>query len=131
MVDKVTVIRYSFAGEKFEILVKPDPALEYRLGKRKDISSILVSDEIYSDSNKGTRASTEKLQKAFKTTDPTAIIERIVQKGDLNLTTDQRRKMTSEKQKQVCTRFWCWNGRRSSSRIKPSKRYFRVCLVVC
>ncbi|KAG2473122.1 MAG: RNA-associated protein [Nitrosopumilales archaeon] len=101
MVDKVTVIRYSFAGEKFEILVKPDPALEYRLGKRKDISSILVSDEIYSDSNKGTRASTEKLQKAFKTTDQTAIIEIIVQKGDLNLTTDQRRKMTSEKQKQV------------------------------
>ena len=101
MVDKVTVIRYSFEGEKFEILVKPDPALEYRLGKRKDISSILVSDEIYSDSNKGTRASTEKLQKAFKTTDQTAIIERIVQKGDLNLTTDQRRKMTSEKQKQV------------------------------
>ncbi len=80
MVDKVTVIRYSFAGEKFEILVKPDPALEYRLGKRKDISSILVSDEIYSDSNKGTRASTEKLQKAFKTTDQTAIIEIIVQK---------------------------------------------------
>ncbi len=101
MVDKVTVIRYSFEGEKFEILVKPDPALEYRLGKRKDISSILVSDEIYSDSNKGTRASTEKLQKAFKTTDPTAIIERIVQKGDLNLTTDQRRKMILEKQKQV------------------------------
>ncbi len=101
MVDKVTVIRYTFEGEKFEILVKPDPALEYRLGKRKDISSILVSDEIYSNSNKGTRASTEKLQKAFKTTDPTAIIERIVQKGDLNLTTDQRRKMTSEKQKQV------------------------------
>ncbi len=101
MVDKVTVIRYSFEGEKFEILVKPDPALEYRLGKRKDISSILVSDEIYSDSNKGTRASTEKLQKAFKTTDQTAIIERIVQKGDLNLTTDQRRKMILEKQKQV------------------------------
>ena len=101
MVDKVTVIRYTFEGEKFEILVKPDPALEYRLGKRKDISSILVSDEIYSNSNKGTRASTEKLQKAFKTTDQTAIIEIIVQKGDLNLTTDQRRKMTSEKQKQV------------------------------
>jgi len=43
----------------------------------------------------------KKLQKAFKTTDQTAIIEIIVQKGDLNLTTDQRRKMTSEKQKQV------------------------------
>ena len=101
MVDKVTVVRYSYAGEKFEILVKPDPALEYKLGKRKDISTILVSDEIYSDSSKGTRASTEKLLKAFKTEDTTAIAERILQKGDLNLTTDQRRKMTQEKRKQI------------------------------
>ena len=101
MVDKVTVVRYSFEGEKFEILVKPDPALEYKLGKRKDISSILVSDEIYTDSSKGTRASSEKLLKAFKTEDVTAIAERIVKKGELNLTTDQRRKMTSEKRKQI------------------------------
>ena len=101
MVDKVTVVRYSFEGEKFEILVKPDPALEYKLGKRKDISSILVSDEIYSDSSKGTRVSSEKLLKAFKTEDATAIAERIMQKGELNLTTDQRRKMTSEKRKQI------------------------------
>ncbi len=101
MVDKASVVRYSFEGEKFEILVKPDPALEYKLGKRKDISPILVSDEIYSDSSKGTRASTEKLLKAFKTEDTTAIAEKILQKGDLNLTTDQRRKMIEEKRKQI------------------------------
>jgi ribosome maturation protein SDO1 len=101
MVDKPSVVRYSFEGEKFEILVKPDPALEFKLGKRKDISSILVSDEIYTDSNKGTRASTEKLLKAFKTEDTTAIAEKILKKGDLNLTTDQRRKMISEKRKQI------------------------------
>ena len=103
MVDKASIVRYSFEGEKFEILVKPDPALEYKLGKRKDISAILVSDEIYSDSGKGTRASTEKLLKAFKTEDPTAIAEKILQKGDLNLTTDQRRKMIAEKRKQIVT----------------------------
>lgn len=103
MVDKVSVVRYSFEGEKFEILVKPDPALEYKLGKRKDISSILVSDEIYTDSSKGTRASSEKLLKAFKTEDTTAIAEKIIQKGDLNLTTDQRRKMILEKKKQIVT----------------------------
>jgi len=101
MIDKLTVIRFSVEGEKFELLVKPDPALEYKLGKRKDISTILVSEEIYSDSNKGTRASTEKLMKAFKTTDPAAIATIILQKGDLNLTTDQRRKMVSEKRKQI------------------------------
>jgi ribosome maturation protein SDO1 len=103
MIDKASIVRYSFEGEKFEILVKPDPALEYKLGKRKDISSILVSDEIYSDSSKGTRASTEKLLKAFKTEDTTAIAEKILQKGDLNLTTDQRRKMIEEKRKQIVT----------------------------
>ena len=91
--DKVTVVRLAVEGEKFEILVKPDPALEYKLGKRKEISGVLVSDEVYSDSGKGTRASTEKLMKAFKTTDPTTIAALILQKGDLNLTTDQRRKM--------------------------------------
>jgi large subunit ribosomal protein L18e len=54
MVD-VTVVRYSFEGEKFEILVKPDPALDYKLGKKKDLSSVLVSDDIYTDSSKGTK----------------------------------------------------------------------------
>ncbi len=100
MVD-VTVVKFSFEGEKFEILVKPDLALDYKLGKKKDLSSILVSDEIYTDSSKGTRASTEKLLKAFKTDDATAIAEKILQKGDLNLTTDQRRKMIEQKRKQI------------------------------
>ncbi|MCZ6581926.1 MAG: ribosome assembly factor SBDS [Thaumarchaeota archaeon] len=101
MTDKVTVVRFSIEGEKFEILVKPDPALEYKLGKRKDISSVLVSEEIYSDSSKGTRVSLEKLTKAFKTNDQTIIAEKILQKGELNLTTDQRRRMVTEKRKQI------------------------------
>ena len=97
----VTVVRFSFEGEKFEILVKPDPALDYKLGKKKDISSVLVSDEIYTDSNKGTKPSTEKLLKAFKTENATEIAQKILEKGDLNLTTDQRRKMIEEKKKQI------------------------------
>jgi len=97
----VTVVRYSFEGEKFEILVKPDPALEYKMGKKKDLSSILISDEIYIDSGKGTRASSEKLLKIFKTDDPSIIAEKIMQKGELNLTTDQRRKMIEGKRKQI------------------------------
>ena len=100
MVD-VTVVRYSFEGEKFEILVKPDPALDYKLGKKKDVSAVLVSDEIYTDSGKGTKPGNEKLLKAFKTDDQTEIAQIILQKGDLNLTTDQRRKMIDEKKKQI------------------------------
>ena len=103
MPDKLTAVKYTFEGEKFEILVKPDPALDYKLGKIKDVSSVLVSEEIYQNSSKGTRAPSEKLQKAFQTEDPLIIAEKILQKGDLNLTTDQRRKMTAEKRKKIIT----------------------------
>lgn len=98
-----TVARHSHEGEKFEILVKPDPALEYKTGKRRDLSSVLVSDEIYTDAGKGTRASSEKMIKAFGTDDQAAVAEAIMKKGTLNLTTAQRRKMVEEKRKQIIT----------------------------
>ena len=98
---KFTIVRLTLDGDKFELLVKPDPALEYKLGRRTDISSVLVSDEIYSDANKGSRASSEKLTKHFKTTDATEVAKQIIARGELNLTTDQRRKMVEEKRKQI------------------------------
>ena len=101
MLDKSTIVRLSAGNEKFEILVKPDPALEYKLGKKMDISNIMISDEIYSDASKGTKSSTEKLMKAFKTTDQFEIAKQIMAKGDLNLNTDQRRKMIEEKKRQI------------------------------
>ena len=101
MADKSTIVRYSAGNDKFEILVKPDPALEYKLNKKMDISNIMISDEIYSDANKGTRCSSEKLMKHFKTTDQLEIAKQIMDKGDLNLNTDQRRKMIEEKKRQI------------------------------
>ena len=98
---KYTVIRLNLDGNKFELLVKPDPALEYKLGKRTDLSSVLISDEIYSDANKGSRVGVEKLVKYFNTTDPTEISKQILSRGELSLTTEQRRKMVEEKRKQI------------------------------
>ncbi len=99
--SKVTTVKLIIGTDRFEILVKPDPALEYKLGKRSDLSSILVSDEIYSDANKGSRISIDKLNKHFKTTDSNEIIKQILLRGELHLTTDQRRKMVDEKRKQI------------------------------
>jgi ribosome maturation protein SDO1 len=99
--SKSTTVRLNVGNDKFEILVKPDLALEYKLGKRNDLSSVLISDEIYSDANKGSRISTDKLNKHFKTTNSNEVIKQILLKGELNLTTDQRRKMVEEKRKQI------------------------------
>jgi len=101
MSQKYTVARITREGEHFEILVKPDQAFEFRLGKRQAVSEVLVTDTVFTDANKGLRASEEKLQKAFGTTDPLKIAEIILRKGTLQLTTEQRRKLIEEKKKQI------------------------------
>jgi ribosome maturation protein SDO1 len=101
MSDKYTTARISKGGEKFEILVKPDPALDYKMGKLIPVSQMLVIDEIYADSSKGTHASDEKLQKSFGTTDPLAVAEEIMKHGELQLTTEQRRQLVEDKRKQI------------------------------
>jgi ribosome maturation protein SDO1 len=101
MTDKFTVVRLTVEGDKFELLVKPDPALDYKLGKRTDISNILVAEEIFSDANKGSRASSEKLMKHFKTADAIEVAKQIMSRGELNLNTEQRRRMVEEKRKQI------------------------------
>jgi len=101
MSEKYTTARITSSGEKFEILVKPTFALDYKLGRPVSISQILLIEEIYSDASKGTRASAEKLQKCFGTTDVAKISEEIMRHGELQLTTDQRRQLVEDKRKQI------------------------------
>lgn len=101
MSDKYTVARMTKDNEHFEVLVKPQKALDYRMGKVAGITEVLAAETIYSDANKGTRASEENLQKAFGTTDSLKIAESILTKGTLQLTTEQRRKMTEDKRRQI------------------------------
>ena len=101
MSQKHTVARITREGERFEILVKPDPAFEYRLGKRHSVSEVLVTETIFTDANKGLRTSEEKLRKAFGTTDPLKIAEIILKRGILQLTAEQKRKLIEDKRRQI------------------------------
>ncbi len=101
MSDKYTVARMTKDNEHFEILVKPQKALDYRMGKISGMTEILAAETIFADANKGTRASEENLRKAFGTVDSLKIAETILTKGTLQLTTEQRRKMTEDKRKQI------------------------------
>jgi ribosome maturation protein SDO1 len=98
---KFSVVRLTDGQDHFEILVRPDPALDFKFGKNVEISQIVGVDEIYSDASKGLRVPAEKLNKHFKTSDFLQIAEIILRKGDLNLTTDQRRRLVEEKRRQI------------------------------
>jgi len=101
MSEKFTVARLTRENEHFEILIKPQKALDYRNGKLSSITEVLVADIIFSDANKGTKVSEESMRKAFKTVDTLIIADEILKKGTLQLTTDQRRKMVEDKRKQI------------------------------
>ena len=101
MSGRYTIARINRDGEHFEILVKPQPALNYRLDKISSISEVLVADTIFTDANKGTKAGEDKLRSAFKTVDAKEAATIILRKGTLQLTTDQRRQLTTEKRKQI------------------------------
>jgi ribosome maturation protein SDO1 len=101
MSEKYTVARISKDNEHFELLVKPQKALDYRTGKIAAITEALVTETIFSDANKGTKVSEEQLRKAFGTTEPLKVAEKILREGTLQLTTEQRRKMIEDKRKQI------------------------------
>ena len=97
------ISRLSVGGDRFEILVFADAALEHKLGKRKDISKVLAIDQIYTDSKKGLRAPNEKLLSRLGTADVLKAAAIILDKGELLLTVEQRRGLIEEKRKQIVT----------------------------
>jgi ribosome maturation protein SDO1 len=101
MSEKFTIARLTKDNEHFEVLVKPQKALDYRNGKISSITEVLAAETIFSDANKGTRVSEEQLRKAFGITDTLKIADSILKKGMLQLTTEQRRKMVEDKRKQI------------------------------
>ncbi len=101
MGEKYTTARITKDNEHFEILVKPEKALDYRMGKVASITEVLVTETIFSDANKGTKVGEESVRKAFGTTDTLKVADIILKSGTLQLTTEQRRKMVEDKRKQI------------------------------
>lgn len=101
MSEKYTIARMTKENDHFEVLVKPQKALDYRAGKIAAITEVLVAETIFSDANKGTKASEESIRKAFGMIDPLKVAETILKKGTMQLTTDQRRKMVEDKRRQI------------------------------
>ena len=99
--SKFTTVRLIVGGEHFEIIVNPDSALSFKQGKDVEPSQVIVMDEVFSDSNKGLRVSMEKLKKYFETDDEATAAIEVLKRGELNLTQEQRKRLTEEKRKAV------------------------------
>jgi len=95
------VARIEKAGERFEVLVKPDAVQQIRDGKEIDILANLAIDTIFRDAHKGSKASSEKMKEFFETEDPLEVAKVLIRKGEIQLTTEQRRQMQEQKRRQI------------------------------
>jgi ribosome maturation protein SDO1 len=101
MSSNFTTVRLVIEGERYEIMVNPDAALSYKSGRPIEPSQVIGIDEVFADANRGLRASGEKLKKHFGTDDHAKAAIEVLKRGELQLTQEQRRKMTEEKRRQI------------------------------
>lgn len=101
--DQAVVARLESDGERFEVLVDPDQAMRIRQGENVDLEDVIAADSIFSNAAHAERASDEALQKVFKTTEFEQIALRIIQKGEIHLTAEQRRQLIADKRNRIIT----------------------------
>ena len=99
------IARLEYYGERFEILVDPDLASEFKRGKDVPLEEILAVEEIFKDVKKGDKASEESMNKAFSSTDPLEVAALILKKGQVQLTAQQRKEMLEEKRKKIIAKI--------------------------
>jgi ribosome maturation protein SDO1 len=99
--DDAVIAKLKKGEEHFEILVDPYAAADLIDGKEINIVQSLAIDAIFKDSKKGTHASDEALKKSFGTSNLEEIAKLIILKGEIQLTTEQRHKMQTNKRNRI------------------------------
>ncbi|MCU0859734.1 MAG: ribosome assembly factor SBDS [Thermoplasmata archaeon] len=99
--DEAIVARYESHGESFEILIDPGVVQKMKDGKEVDLLDHMVIDTIFKNAKKGTRAQEDKIKEIFGTTEPLEVAKVIILKGEVQLTTEQRKIMQENKRKRI------------------------------
>ncbi len=100
-VDDAVIARIEKSGMRFEIMVDPELALDFRKGSDIPLENVLAVREVFKDVGNGERASEDDLRKGFHTTDVWAVAGVIIRQGDVQITTEHRRRLVEERKKQV------------------------------
>ncbi len=113
---KEIIARYFSHGKRYEILLDSEKYIEYREGRLQSIRDALISDGVFRDIGKirtreralmaenvgvTERIPDDELQSVFGTVDFLKIAEIIVDKGEVQITVEQRHELLEKKKRQV------------------------------
>ncbi len=96
-----TIARLRSGKLIFETMVDLDNAMKLRKGEQVNINDVIRDTAVYLDQKKGMQAGKPELENVFGTTELAPIVEKIVKKGDIEVTQDFRDEALEIRKKQV------------------------------
>jgi ribosome maturation protein SDO1 len=100
--DEAVTARLESHGQRFEVLVDPDAALAIKRGEFDgELEEVIAAEDVFEDASRGDRPPEDSLEEVFGTTDPMEIIPEVVERGEIQITAEQRREMQEQKRRQL------------------------------
>ena len=99
--EDAIVARLETHGETFEILLDPKVMDFIKQGKEVDLIDYMAVEDVFNNASKGTRPAEDKLKEAFGTEDVGEIAKKIITKGEVQITAEQRKEMLEVKRHKI------------------------------
>jgi ribosome maturation protein SDO1 len=100
--DEAVTARLETHGERFEVLVDPDAALEMKRDEFEgDLEDVIAARDVFENASRGDRPAEEALEEVFGTTDPLEIIPEVIERGEIQITAEQREEMQERKKRKL------------------------------
>jgi len=99
-IDESVIARLVRSNQHFEILVDCDKAMQFKKGEAS-IDDALVVDDVFKNARTGDKQAEENISQAFGTTDLKKVAETIIRKGEIQLTTEYRKKIAEDKKNKL------------------------------
>lgn len=100
--DSAVLARWEYGGKRYEILVDPDLVDSFKSDPSSvNIDDFLATDEVWHDARGGDRPTEEAIESTFSTQDISQIAVMIIEKGSIQLTTNQRKDLVEQKRQMI------------------------------
>jgi len=104
--DEAVTARLESHGERFEVLVDPDAALAIKRGEFDgELEDVIAAEDVFENASRGDRPPENALEEVFDTTDPLEIIPEVIERGEIQITAEQRKEMQEQKRRQLIQRI--------------------------
>lgn len=99
--EDAVVARLETHGDTFEILLDPVVIDFIKQGKDVNLVDYMAVEDVFSNAKKGTKSAGDKLKNVFGTDNIGKIAEKIIAKGEIQVTAEQRKNMLDAKKRKI------------------------------